>query len=185
MDRSDDFGDRVEQRSGAGPVLLFDGVCNFCHAAVQFAIRHDRSGRVRFAPLQSEVAHRLLANHDRPPAERGSTSPHSGSPDRHPGVSPQGSHDPHTVVLIARGEVYTRSDAVLALLRELDRPWPQLYALRAIPRPLRDRLYTFVARHRYRWFGRKTVCPQPTQEQRLRFLVDEVSGSEQSRQDRG
>jgi len=148
MDRSDDFGGRVEQGAGAAPVLLFDGVCNLCHAAVRFAIRHDRSGRVQFAPLQSKVAHRLLASCDSPPAE--------------------------TVVLIARGQVYTRSDAVLALLRELDRPWPQLYALRAIPRPLRDRLYAYVARHRYRWFGRKTVCPRPTEEQLSRFLADEV-----------
>lgn len=173
MDRSDDLAGRVEQRSEAGPILLFDGVCNLCHAAVQFAMRHDRSGRVRFASLQSQVAQRLLADCDSLPADRVSTSP-CGGPDVERGVLRNGRNDGDTVVLIAQGKVYTGSDAVLTLLRELDNLWPHLYALRAVPRPLRDRLYALVARHRYRWFGRKTVCPQPTQEQRLRFLVDEV-----------
>ncbi len=127
-------------------LVLFDGECNLCNGAVQFIIRRDRRNRFRFAALQSEAGQEQLRNH------------------RLPGdvIS--------TVVLIAGGNAYTRSDAALGIARRLDGLWPLCYAGIAVPRFLRDRVYDFIARHRYRWFGKKDACMVPTPDLRARFL---------------
>jgi predicted DCC family thiol-disulfide oxidoreductase YuxK len=127
-------------------VILFDGVCNLCNGFVQFVIARDPAGRFQFAALQSDSARRLLARLD--------------------GFS--GVRD--SVVLVDGGRVYTRSSAVLRIARGLRFPWPLARALIVVPRPLRDWVYDLVARHRYRWFGRKDVCMMPTTEMRARFL---------------
>ncbi len=134
-------------------ILLFDGVCNLCRASVRFVLARDPAGRFRFASLQSERARRLLAPH-RLPAEALSS-----------------------VVLLENGRAYTRSTAVLRVARRLRPPWPLLYATVVVPRPLRDALYDFVARHRLRWFGRRDVCSLPAPGARERFLdADEWTG---------
>ncbi|HMO05842.1 MAG TPA: DCC1-like thiol-disulfide oxidoreductase family protein [Kiritimatiellia bacterium] len=123
------------------PVILFDGVCNLCHGAVRFIIRRDRAARFRFASLQSEPGRRLAAG----PA-------------------------PDSILLIENGLRYDRSTAALRIARRLDGAWPLLYAFIVIPRPLRDVLYAWIARHRYRWFGRLDACPLPSPEWETRFL---------------
>jgi len=128
------------------PVILFDGVCNLCNGFAQFVIARDPAGRFQFAALQSDSARRLLARLD-----------------GFGGVS-------DSVVLVDGGRVYTRSSAVLRIARGLRFPWPLARALIIVPRPLRDWVYDLVARHRYRWFGRKDVCMMPTTEMRARFL---------------
>jgi predicted DCC family thiol-disulfide oxidoreductase YuxK len=128
------------------PVILFDGVCNLCNGFVQFVIARDPAGRFQFAALQSDSARRLLARLDR----------FGGVPD--------------SVVLVDGGRVYTRSSAALRIARGLRFPWPLARALMIVPRPLRDWVYDLVARHRYRWFGRKDVCMTPTTAMRARFL---------------
>ena len=125
-------------------VVLFDGVCNLCNASVRFIVDHDRRGRFAFAPLQSEVGRRLLAG--RVPA----------------GVD--------SVVLIEGGRVYTRSRAALLIARRLDGLWPLMYALAVVPTPIADALYAWIARNRYRWFGRSEECRVPTPGLRGRFL---------------
>jgi predicted DCC family thiol-disulfide oxidoreductase YuxK len=131
----------------ARSVLLFDGVCTLCNGFVQFVIRRDPAGRFQFAPLQTGAAHRLLATH--------------------------GSHPlPDSLVLVERDRVFTRSVAALRVARGLRFPWPLAYVLIAVPRPLRDWAYDIVARHRYRWFGRRDVCMVPTPELQSRFLSD-------------
>lgn len=132
------------EENPGGPIVLFDGVCNLCNGSVRFIIRRDLRRRLRFAPLQSETARRLLAG---APADL-----------------------PDSLVLVERGRVWTRSSAVLRIAKGLRWPWPLAYALVAIPRPLRDWLYTRVARNRYRWFGRRDDCMVPTPELRARFL---------------
>ena len=131
----------------AHPVLLFDGVCNLCHGAVRFVLDHDREARFRFAPLQSEVGRALLARFELDPAAL------------------------DTIVLIDEAGAHLRSDAALRIARRLGAPWSWLGPLAAIPRPLRDAVYDFIARRRYRWFGRKDVCPIPRPEWRERFLA--------------
>ncbi len=126
-------------------VVLFDGVCNLCNNSVQFIITRDRSARFRFAALDSAAARRLIER-------TGSRSPL-----------------PDSIVLVEQGRVYTRSTAALRIARRLPFPWPLLYAAIVVPRPLRDLAYDFVARNRYRWFGKRDSCMMPTPELRARF----------------
>ena len=77
---------------------------------------------------------------------------------------------PDSVVLIEDGRVYTRSTAALRIVRRLVFPWPLIYALMVVPRPLRDMVYDLIARHRYWWFGKRDACMVPTPEIRARFL---------------
>jgi predicted DCC family thiol-disulfide oxidoreductase YuxK len=76
----------------------------------------------------------------------------------------------HSLVLVEGGRTYTRSTAALRIARGLRFPWPLLYALIALPRPLRDWVYDWVARHRYGWFGRRDECQAPGPDVRGRFL---------------
>lgn len=128
-------------------IILFDGECNLCDRTVRFIVRRDPAGRCRFASLQSEAARRLL--------------------------EPLGL-DPQTfdsVALLANGGVYTKSEAALRITSYLTWPWRWLRLLRIIPRPLRNWVYDCVARHRHRWFGRKTKCELTPPELRDRFLA--------------
>ncbi len=132
--------------STAHPVLLYDGMCSLCDASVLFVIDRDPGALFRFASLQSESGRRIAAAHG---LEGG---------------------DLATVVLVADGRAWVRSDAVLGVASHLGCPWSWLGAARAVPRPIRDALYQFVARHRLRWFGRRDVCRIPTPDLRARFL---------------
>ncbi len=131
-------------------VVLFDGVCNLCDGLVQFIIRHDPAGRFRFAALQSAAGQALLAAHGLPPLAAG--------------------HDPSSVLLVSGGRVYSHSAAVLRIARELGWPWRLAVVGSLVPRAWRDALYRYVARHRYRWFGRQESCTLPTPALRQRFL---------------
>lgn len=144
-----------------GGVVLFDGVCNLCNGAVQFIIDHEASSGepLRFAALQSEAAKELLAQaFGAEHAERlrqGATG--SGGPD--------------SMVFIEDGRGYSHSTAVLRMARRLRLPWKLGYAGLLLPRLLRDALYRFIARNRYRWFGKSESCRVPTPELRARFLA--------------
>jgi predicted DCC family thiol-disulfide oxidoreductase YuxK len=135
----------------APATILFDGVCNLCNGFVQFVIRHDAVGQFRFAALQSEVGQALLAAHGQP-------------------LTSAALADPASVVLVADGRVYTHSAAVLRIAGRLGGPWRLAAVGWLLPGPWRDAAYRFVARHRYRWFGRQESCWLPTPELRERFL---------------
>ncbi|HYN08561.1 MAG TPA: thiol-disulfide oxidoreductase DCC family protein [Vicinamibacterales bacterium] len=127
-------------------ILLFDGVCNFCNGIVQFIIERDPRARIRFAPLQSDIAATLLASH----------------PDR--------ANLPDTVVLVEDGQVYVRSTAALRVARHLRFPWSLAWMFMVVPRPVRDWVYDWIARHRYAWFGKRDTCMVPTPDITNRFL---------------
>jgi predicted DCC family thiol-disulfide oxidoreductase YuxK len=134
------------------PILLFDGVCNLCTGSVQFVLRRDPRGQFRFASLQSPAAHRLLADHGLDAAQMAGSA---GS-----------------LVLIADGRAFTRSEAALGVAARLTTPWPLLARLgRLAPRRLRDLAYNWVARHRYRWFGQPQTCWVPGTADGDRFLA--------------
>ncbi|RZK56319.1 MAG: thiol-disulfide oxidoreductase DCC family protein [Hymenobacter sp.] len=133
----------------APAIILFDGVCNLCHGFVQFVVRHDAPGRFHFAALQSEAGQALL---------------------QASGQSVPTSPDPESVVLIADGQVYTHSTAVLRIVGQLGGIWQLAAVGWLLPRTWRDALYRYVARHRYRWFGQQESCLLPTPELRSRFL---------------
>jgi predicted DCC family thiol-disulfide oxidoreductase YuxK len=129
-----------------GPTVLFDGVCKFCDASVNFLIDHDRAGRLRFAALQSEAGQALLREGGLPTDRLNS------------------------LVLIEGKRVSTRSTAAFRIARYLDSPWPVLCVFLLLPAFLRDAAYDLVAANRYRWFGRLDACRVPTPESRRRFL---------------
>ena len=126
----------------SGPVIFFDGVCNLCNAVVRWIAKRDSSGRFRFASLQSEAARLVLGE--------------AGRPD--------------SMALVDREGVHFQSEAALRIARGLGPPWSVLGWLVVVPRPVRDAVYDFVARHRYRWFGRQESCPLPAPELVDRFL---------------
>jgi predicted DCC family thiol-disulfide oxidoreductase YuxK len=134
--------------SPIAPIILFDGVCNLCNASVQFVIARDPRARFRFGALQSEAAAACLQR-----------------------LCVQGALT-DSVVLIENDRIYTRSTAALRIARGLRFPWPVAFLLIAVPRPLRDWVYDFVARRRYRWFGKRDACMVPTPALRDRFLSD-------------
>ncbi|MCQ4086749.1 thiol-disulfide oxidoreductase DCC family protein [Saccharibacillus sp. JS10] len=129
------------------PIVLIDGVCHFCQGAVRFIVKRDPEGVFNFASLQSEPGARL-----------------SG------GQGFEESGEPNTLVLVESGRRTVRSSAALRIARRLRFPWPLLYAFIIIPRPLRDAVYRYIARNRYRWFGKDDVCPLPPPGVRERFL---------------
>jgi len=131
----------------AHPVVLFDGVCNLCHGTVRFLLEHDKNARLRFASLQSDVGRALLARY---------------------GLDADALD---TIVFVDAAGAHQRSDAALRIVHLLGPPWSWLRVLAALPRPLRDATYDFVARNRYRWFGKKDACPMPRPEWSARFLA--------------
>ena len=128
-------------------VIVFDGVCNVCNDWVQFVIAHDRGRLFQFAPAQTEVGRRLMT-------EAGVSADRLDS-----------------MVLFDGARYFTRSDAVLQVLKLLG-GWPSAFALlRLMPKPIRDRLYDAFARRRYRLFGRRDACMVPSFDVRDRFLA--------------
>jgi predicted DCC family thiol-disulfide oxidoreductase YuxK len=130
-------------------IVLFDGVCNLCSGVVRFLIARDPHARFRFAALQSQAARKAC---------------------KAAGYELPAYATPSTIVVIEHGRALERSDAVLAIARRMRFPWPVLGVFRVLPRGLRDVLYRFVARNRYRWFGRADACMAPTAELRKRVL---------------
>ena len=140
-----------------GAVVLFDGVCNFCDASVNFVIDHDRAGYFKFAPLQSEAGRKLAAEYGL----------RSDSDEK-----PTGDLIPiDSVILVEEGKAYTHSTAALRIARSLGGVWSLFYGLIVVPKPVRDFFYRMFAKYRYRLFGRKDECMLPTAEMRARFLT--------------
>ena len=139
-------------------VVLFDGVCNFCDASVNFVIEHDRDGYFKFAPLQSDPGQKL--------AEEYGLASAVARKDETSDLIPIDS-----VILVEDGKAYTHSTGALRIVRKLGAPWSWLYAFIVVPTPIRDWFYRLFARYRYRVFGRKDQCMLPTPEVRARFLI--------------
>ena len=130
----------------SSPILLFDGMCNFCNDTVNFVLDHDPNERFRFAALQSETGKRLLTEHG------------------------LGDVPLSTSVLIHGGRAYKDSEGILRAGLLLGGAFRLLAPLLFVPRTLRDVAYRAFARNRYRWFGRTEQCRVPTPETRARFL---------------
>ena len=142
-----------------GAVVLFDGVCNFCDASVNFIIEHDKAGYFKFAPLQSDEGKRLATEYG---FESAAVPKGDGASDLIPIDS---------VILVEDRRGYTHSTAALKILRRLGAPWSWAYAFVIVPRAIRDWAYRLFARYRYRLFGRRDQCMLPSPEVRARFLT--------------
>lgn len=128
------------------PVILFDGVCNFCNAGVNFIIKQDKKGIFRFAALQSEAGQKLLQLYHLP------------------------KEDFDSFVLVDKGKAYKRSSAGLKVYQRLSWYWQWTQLFWIVPKLVRDGVYNVIAKNRYRWFGKKEACMIPTPDVRSRFL---------------
>lgn len=127
-------------------VVFFDGVCNLCTASVRFVLKRDKNARLRFASLQSDYAMRFFQQQYFDAT----------------GID--------SVVLFENGKFYTRSTAALKIARNLDGLWFLFYGFIVLPAPLRDTVYEFIARNRYRWFGKRDYCAMPEPGMKERWL---------------
>lgn len=130
-------------KSGSA-IVLFDGVCNFCNSSINFIIKRDKKRYFHFAPLQSDIAQKIVGDKTKPM--------------------------PESVILIENGRTYDRSSAALRIAKKLDGLWPVLYIFILLPKPIRDWVYNLIGRNRYKWFGKTEACMIPTPEVRSRFL---------------
>ena len=128
------------------PILLFDGYCNLCNNCVKFVLRHEKNTDIQFASLQSEVGLALLQKHAINPKEIDS------------------------LVLITQDAVYLKSSAALRLTKYFKGLYPLLIILLIVPVFIRDGVYDYVARNRYKWFGKQDNCMIPSPEIKNRFL---------------
>ncbi len=136
-------------------VVLYDGICNLCDFAVRFILPRDPEARFQFASLQGEFARSRGL---------GPTGPGADS------KLPPTADSLESIILLRDGQVYRYSSAVLRILGELPFPWNLLTLFRLVPAPIRDGVYRWVARNRYRWFGQRETCILPTAEWKSRFL---------------
>ncbi len=128
------------------PIILFDGVCNLCNGAVQLVIKHDREERFLFASLQSAFGQKIL--HEQQLSVQVFNS----------------------FILLENGKVYQKSTAALRVAKYLSGGWGWLYGLIVFPKFFRDWVYNFIARYRYKWFGKKETCWLPSAGLKKRFL---------------
>ena len=126
--------------------VLFDGVCNFCNSSVNFIIDRDKEDYFQFTPLQNDLAKDIL---------------------RQNGYNPD---DLDSVVLYEDGTVYTESTAALRIAKRLKGLWPLLYGFIIIPPFIRNSVYRFIARNRYKWFGKREACRLPSPEVKAKFI---------------
>ena len=127
-------------------IIVFDGVCNFCNVFVDFVIGHDPQGKFKFGTLQSGQGQEILTRL---------------------GLDTE---DFETFLLLEQGQVFTKSTAALKIAKCLTGPWPLLTMFLIVPPSIRDRLYDFIARRRYRWMGKRDTCRVPSSEEWERFI---------------
>lgn len=137
---------RPNERTEHHVIVLIDGVCHLCQGLTKFIIKRDPKGVFRFASLQSEIGQEMLRR----------------------GGLPEDLVE--TVVVVEEGSYYIQSAAALRIARRLPFPWPLMYGFIIVPRVLRNLIYKWVAKNRYRWFGKDDECMIPTPEIRRRFL---------------
>ena len=128
------------------PVVLFDGVCNFCNYWVNFALKRDKKKKLKFSPLQGETARQILEKYNFNTTALSS------------------------VILIDKNRIWTQSSAAIRICKYLKGGWKLCYGLIIIPKFIRDFFYNIIARNRYKWYGKRDKCMIPTPELRDRFL---------------
>ena len=126
-------------------IIFFDGYCILCNRTVDFLIKHDRKKLLKFASLQSVLAANLLQ-------------------------SQNNAQGPDTVVFYDQGKFYYRSDAVLRTAAYLGFPYNMIKLGYLVPRPLRNRIYDYIARNRFRWFGQRNSCRMPDEKTKDRII---------------
>lgn len=127
-------------------IIIFDGVCNFCNASIDFIIKHDRKSIFFFTANQHPKGQEILNSLQVPAEEVG------------------------TIYYLEEGKLFKKSTAVLRIARHLRFPFNLGFGFLIVPRFIRDAVYNLIARNRYRWFGKKETCRLPTEEEAIRFI---------------
>ena len=120
--------------------VFFDGVCGLCNFFIDFLLKYDREDVLLFAPLQGETAKQFISTID--PLNL------------------------QTVVFASEGKIYTKSDAVLEILQSIGGIWRLAVIFKVVPKSIRDAAYSYVAKNRLTWFGKKETCRMPTEKER-------------------
>jgi len=137
---------KVKKLESLKPVILFDGYCNLCSGSVVFILKREPKDIFRFASLQSDYAAGLI--------------------DRL-GIRDEA---PDSIILVEKDRVYYRSRAALRIARRLRRLWPLIYVLVIVPPFIRNPIYDWIAKNRYRWFGKRNTCFVPPKDLSYKFL---------------
>jgi predicted DCC family thiol-disulfide oxidoreductase YuxK len=127
-------------------IVYFDGVCNLCEGTVQFLLKRNKKKNLLFASLQSQSGQEMLA--------------HFGLPQ----------NNFNSFVFVENGKLHLRSTGALRVTRYLRNGWPLLYGFIIVPPFIRNGVYNWVAKNRYKWYGEKNECWVPTPELKQRFL---------------
>ncbi len=127
-------------------VVLFDGICNLCNSSVRFILKHDSREQFLFSSLQSDASEKLLLHLNYKIREMNS------------------------ILLVENGQIHEKSDAVLRIAAGLGFPWNLATTFRFLPKIQRDKLYDFVAKNRYKWFGKKDRCVYTMNTYENRFI---------------
>ncbi len=128
-------------------LILFDGVCNLCNASVKYVIKHDKKDIFRFAPIQSEVGQEIVIKHNIDTSKT----------------------DSILLFSIKNGLSY-KSTAALLIVKHLGFPRNILVLFLIIPPFIRHWVYDYIAKNRYKWYGKRESCMIPTPELQAKFL---------------
>ena len=127
-------------------IIVFDGVCNLCNTSVNFVIKRDKKDVFRFAALQSEIGQKYISEFNINPKETDS------------------------IVLIDDGKCFVKSTAALHITKFLPGAYPLLFGFIIVPKFIRNWVYDYIAKNRYKWYGKKDNCMIPTKEIKGKFL---------------
>lgn len=127
-------------------IILFDGVCNLCNSSVQLVLKNDAKDTFRLAALQSDVGQQLIQKFGIDTSETDS-------------------------IILIDGEIYySKSTAALKIAKHLSGAFPLLYAFMIVPKFIRNIVYDYIAKNRYKWYGKQESCMIPTTELKSKFL---------------
>lgn len=137
----------IQELRNTKSIILFDGLCNFCDNSVQFVIKRDVSNQFLYASLQSEAAIEFMKS------------------------QPENIKNTDSIILVTAEHVDSKSTAALKIAKQLKGMWFLTSIFFIVPVAIRDFVYDFIAKRRYRWFGKFDTCKIPTQEEKDKFLV--------------
>ncbi|MCK9480580.1 MAG: thiol-disulfide oxidoreductase DCC family protein [Bacteroidia bacterium] len=140
---------KTESKYHSKIIVFFDGECNLCNSSVQFIIKRDLKNRFLFSALQSETTANIFREHGFPLQ-----------------LDPQ----PESIIVLSQNRFYDKSTAALVIAKHIGWLWLPLQIGWIFPKPLRDILYMFISRNRYKWFGKKESCMIPTPELKEKFI---------------
>jgi predicted DCC family thiol-disulfide oxidoreductase YuxK len=138
---------KIEELPQNKKIVFFDGICNLCDASIQFIIKYDKNDVFRFVSIQSELGKMIIS---------------------HIGIDI--SKIDSIILYIPNKAYFTKANAVLTIIKDLDSFLSIFYFLKIVPNYIKNTMYDFVAKNRYKWYGKKEYCLIPSTELKSKFL---------------